>query len=99
MGQDLKLVDHFGLVEACPGCGERNFLVAAHDDAVAFECLGCESLWRHELGYVWRVRASSRAARSGSMSGTVSDQRPTQLYAQNAGELGLPERVVCYGDL
>ena len=66
MAEPMNPIDHLGPIESCPGCGEQDFLVVELEDAVAFRCLGCDSLWRYELGYVWAVKSSlEMASRNG----------------------------------
>lgn len=54
-----KSVDHLGPIESCPGCGAHDFLAQEYLGAVVFQCQGCATSWRYELGYVWPVELTS----------------------------------------
>lgn len=42
-------------IEVCPRCDGREFVIDLRHDAPTFRCLGCGTLWKYELGYVWSM--------------------------------------------
>ena len=55
MPESSTHLTHFGPVDACPTCDERDFMTESQGDVVVFRCLMCGIGWRYELGFVWAV--------------------------------------------